>query len=72
MPGVAIVCAGTSVLTWGSIFPRGLALPLPGDCMTVRHPDFRLMVEEGGWVGAASYYCSDTRDMSMKPGPHSL
>ena len=48
MPVVAIVGAGTSVLTWGLIFPRGLAIPRQGYCMTVRCPYFRLMVEEGG------------------------
>ena len=50
MPGGGIIGAGTSVLTCGLVVPRGLALPRPGDCMTVCCPDFRLMVEEGGAV----------------------
>ena len=72
MPGVAIVGSGISVLTWVTVVPRGIALPRPGDYMTVRRPDFRLMVEEGGWVGASSSCCYVTRDTSTKPGPHSL
>ena len=45
----------------------------PGDWMTVRHPDVRLTLEEGGYVGACSFSCrSGTRDTSRKPGPHSL
>ena len=41
--------------------------------MTVRHPDVRLTLEEGGYVGACSFSCrSGTRDTSRKPGPHSL
>ena len=52
MPGVAIVGTGTSLLPWGVVVPRGIALPRPGYYMTVRRPDFRLMVEEGGCVDA--------------------
>ena len=72
MPGVAIVGTGTSVLTWGLVVPHGLALPRPGDFITVLCPDFRLVVEEGGWVGASRSCCSGTRDTSRKPETHSL